>query len=190
MISSQASMHSAHWMHSSCEPSRMSMPVGQTATHACSRCSRRGPPRPGRSCAGRAARRASAIGDEQRIAVEHRALDARPGAHVGADLLAGDAAEHIGGGGEDAEEEIGDGRRRRRSTSSRASVGASAKVEDPGAAGGERDQQPGQMRQPPSARASRTTQGSLSRRMRALRSPCQKRSTAINRSVHTVCGQV
>ena len=33
------------------------------------------------------------VGDEQRVLVEHRALDARPGAHVGADLLAHEAAE-------------------------------------------------------------------------------------------------
>jgi hypothetical protein len=34
MIASQASMHSAQVMHSSCWPSRMSMPIGQTATQA------------------------------------------------------------------------------------------------------------------------------------------------------------
>ena len=33
MTSLQASMQSAQPMHSSCWPSRMSMPVGQTATH-------------------------------------------------------------------------------------------------------------------------------------------------------------
>src|SRR4029077_16959174 len=38
-----------------------------------------------------------AIGDEQRIVVDHAALDARPRAHIDADLLAGDAAEQIGG---------------------------------------------------------------------------------------------
>ena len=32
--------------------------------------------------------------------------------------------------------------------------------------------------------------GRLSSAMRALRSPCQKRSTTIMRSVQTVCGQV
>ena len=30
---SQASMHRPHWMQSSCAPSRISMPVGHTATH-------------------------------------------------------------------------------------------------------------------------------------------------------------
>ena len=34
MTSSQASMQRPQPMHSSCWPSRMSMPVGQTATHA------------------------------------------------------------------------------------------------------------------------------------------------------------
>jgi hypothetical protein len=34
MMESQASMHSAQVMHSSCWPSRMSMPIGHTATQA------------------------------------------------------------------------------------------------------------------------------------------------------------
>ena len=38
----------------------------------------------------------AAIGDEQRIGVEHGALNARPGAHIDADLLAGEPAQKIG----------------------------------------------------------------------------------------------
>src|SRR5262249_52498080 len=49
----------------------------------------------------------AAISDQQRVAVEHRALDARPGAHIDAHLLTRDPAEHIGGGGENADEQIG-----------------------------------------------------------------------------------
>ena len=42
--------------------------------------------------------------------IEHRALNARPRAHIDADLLAGDAAKQIGRGGEDADEAIDDQR--------------------------------------------------------------------------------
>ncbi len=38
--------------------------------------------------------------------VDHRTLNARPGAHVDADLLAGDAAQQIGREGEKADEDI------------------------------------------------------------------------------------
>jgi len=38
--------------------------------------------------------------------IEHRALNARPGAHIDADLLAGDASQQIGRGCEDADEAI------------------------------------------------------------------------------------
>ena len=90
----------------------MSMPVGQTATQALQSMQS---PRPSHGCpflcgpAGLAAMRA--VADEQRFVIDHGALDARPGAHVDADLLAGDAAEQVGGQREDAEEQIGDGRR-------------------------------------------------------------------------------
>jgi hypothetical protein len=57
--------------------------------------------------------------------VEHRGLDARPGAHIGADLLAHQAAENIGRGGQDRDGDIGD--RVRAVTKLASSVGASAK---------------------------------------------------------------
>src|SRR6185369_7188089 len=40
------------------------------------------------------------VGDLQGVLVEHGALDARPGAKVGADLLAHEAGEHVGGTGQ------------------------------------------------------------------------------------------
>ena len=52
-----------------------------------------------------------AIGDVERVVVGQRRLDARPGAHVEADLLAHVAGERIGGEGEDAGPQIGDERR-------------------------------------------------------------------------------
>src|SRR5262249_57895111 len=38
-----------------------------------------------------------AVGDGQRLLVDHRRLEARPGARIGADLLARPAAEQVGG---------------------------------------------------------------------------------------------
>src|SRR5690606_13546715 len=52
------------------------------------------------------------VADEQRVAVDHGALNARPWAHVDADLLTRDAAEQVGREAEDAEEQVSDGRRR------------------------------------------------------------------------------
>ena len=52
-----------------------------------------------------------AIGDVERVVVGQRRLNARPRAHVEADLLAHMAGERIGGEGEDACPEIGDERR-------------------------------------------------------------------------------
>ena len=183
-------MHRAQSMHSSCGPSRMSMPVGQTATH-CAAVDAIAPALPGLPpllCATARLATPAAIGDEQRIAIEHRALDARPGAHIGADLLAGEAAQHIGGGGEHADEDIGGrpaldgeelaGERRR--------VG---EIEHPGAAGGDGDQQPDSMLGDSSATASRTTTAPCRAGCARCGRPAMKRSTAMNRSVHTVCGQ-
>ena len=135
-------MHSAQPMHSSWLPSRMSMPVGQTATHWLQSTQW---PRPSQLSilVVLAARLAAPflIGDDQRVFVEHRRLDARPRAHIGADLLARPAGEQIGRRGEQADEEIGGGRglaghqlpqyRRR-----------IVEIEDPGAAGDQRDEQP------------------------------------------------
>jgi len=84
------------------------------------------------------------VADEERFLVEHRALDARPGAHIDADLFARDAAKEIGRQGEEADEEIG-GRRRvegQELARQRRRVG---KIEDPGAARRQRDQNPGQV---------------------------------------------
>src|SRR5690606_3240612 len=47
------------------------------------------------------------IGDDQRMLVLHGGLQPRPGAHIGADLLARPAGQPIGGQGEQAKEEIG-----------------------------------------------------------------------------------
>ena len=65
-----------------------------------------------------------------------------------------------------------------------------AEIEDKRAAGRDRDQQPATGVLPPFRQIFWKVQGDLSSRMRALRSPCQRRSTTIIRSVQTVCGQV
>ncbi len=82
-----------------------------------------------------------AIGDGQRVLVHHRALDARPGAGIDADLFAREAAKEKGGRGHDGDGGIGDrvavpgdqiAQQRRR-------IG---EIEHPGAAGQQPDQQP------------------------------------------------
>ena len=81
------------------------------------------------------------IADEERVTVCHRALDARPGAHVDADLLARDTAEQIGRRCEDAEKQISHrGRRPRRELGRKRR--RIAEVEDNGATGQQADQQP------------------------------------------------
>ena len=81
------------------------------------------------------------IGHHQRVLVEHRGLKARPGAHIGANLLAGHSRQEIGGGGQDddravdhaggfANEELAEQRR------------GVNEVQAPGAAGQEGDGQP------------------------------------------------
>ena len=140
MMSSQASMHSAQVMHSSWLPSRMSMPIGQTTTQALqSMQSPASVPLGARFLCARARLAAPVlVGDEERVLVEHGALDARPGAHVGAHLLAHEAGEDEGGGGQDADGDVGDRRRLQREevAQQRRRVG---EVEDPGAAGRDRD---------------------------------------------------
>ena len=86
-----------------------------------------------------------AVAHQQRLVVDHGALDARPGAHVDADLLAGDAAEHVGRQREDAEEQVGDGRRRagQELVGERRRV---AEIEHEGAARGQADGEPGEVR--------------------------------------------
>ena len=99
--SSQASMQAAQPMHSYCRPLRMSMPVGHTCTHSVQSMQS---PRPAlradrRLARARAARLAArgVVADDQRVAVEHRALEARVRAHVLADLLAHEAGVAVGG---------------------------------------------------------------------------------------------
>ena len=103
----QASMHRPQPMHSICWPSRMSIPVGQTATH---RLQSTQSPRPSQLVARLvlAARLAAPVlvGDDDALLVEHRRLEARPRAHVGADLLARPAGQQVGRGREQADEEI------------------------------------------------------------------------------------
>jgi hypothetical protein len=73
--------------------------------------------------------------------VEHRRLDARPGAHVSADLFAQQAAENVGGGGQDRDGDVGD--RRGRAVDEFAEQGRRVgEIEDPRASGGDRDDQP------------------------------------------------
>ncbi len=50
------------------------------------------------------------IGDVERVFVGERSLDARPGAHIGAHLLAHVASQRIGGEGQDGDGPIGHGR--------------------------------------------------------------------------------
>ncbi|MFM2271271.1 MAG: hypothetical protein RL702_336 [Pseudomonadota bacterium] len=51
------------------------------------------------------------VGDDQRLLIQHRGLDARPGAHIDAHLLAHEAAQQEGGGGQHADRGIGHARR-------------------------------------------------------------------------------
>src|SRR5476649_280528 len=46
------------------------------------------------------------VGDDDALLVEHRSLEARPRAHVGADLFARPAGQRIGRGREQADEDI------------------------------------------------------------------------------------
>ena len=81
------------------------------------------------------------VGDDQRVLVQHSALDAGPGTHIDADLLAHEAAKDKGRRGQHADGGIGN---------SRGSPGhhgheqcwCVGKIEDPGAAGGDGDHQP------------------------------------------------
>ena len=84
------------------------------------------------------------VGDVERPFVGERGLDARPRAHVDADLLAHESGEHIGRGRQDRDPDVGDDRRlegqellhqRRRVV----------EIEHPGAAGPPGDHQPDRM---------------------------------------------
>jgi hypothetical protein len=67
-----------------------------------------------------------AVGHQQAVAVEQAALDARPRAHLGADLLARPAGQQVGRGREQADEEV-DGALAPPVKMSRSTVGASLK---------------------------------------------------------------
>ena len=81
------------------------------------------------------------VGGGQALLVQHGRLEARPGAHIGADLLAAPAGQGIGGEGEQSGEEIG--RQRRRAGPELAGDGGRVgEIHDPRAAGPERDPEP------------------------------------------------
>ena len=100
-------MHSPQLMHSSWMPSRISIPVGQAVTHA---------PQSTQSPAGGSPFMALAadprfaaprlIGDGEALVVQHRRLEARPRAHIGADLLARPPGQQISREREQSGEEI------------------------------------------------------------------------------------
>ena len=81
------------------------------------------------------------VGHVERLGVGQRGLDARPRAHIEADLLAHMAGEIIGGEGEDADPDISGNRRfaSRELTHQRRRV---AEIKHPDAAGPPGDQQP------------------------------------------------
>ncbi len=81
------------------------------------------------------------VGHGERVLVEHRGLNARPGAHIGANLLSHEAAKNIGRDGQDRDGDVGDRSSRavKKLAKQRRSIG---KIENPGAARGDCDQQP------------------------------------------------
>src|SRR5690606_13333176 len=81
------------------------------------------------------------ISDGQRVLVEHRALDARPGAHIGADLFAHETVKDVGRGRENGDGGVGnDGSVAGDKVAKQGrSVG---EVEDPGATGQQADHKP------------------------------------------------
>src|SRR5216684_3069340 len=84
------------------------------------------------------------VGDVERPFVGERRLDARPRAHIDADLLAHEAGEHIGGRRQDRDPDIGQHRRleRHKLLHQRRRI---VEIENPGAAGPPGDQQPDRM---------------------------------------------
>ena len=101
------------------------------------------PPRPAGTLLVRPARLPApgAVGHGEAVLVEQAALDARPGAHRGADLLARPAGQEVGGRGEQADEAVDDGTGRagEEAPHDRRRV---VEIHHPGTAGRERDQQP------------------------------------------------
>ena len=84
------------------------------------------------------------VGDLQGVLVDQGALDARPGAHVGAHLLAQGPGEDIGGEGQEGAEDIGRGGRLAGPELDQDGRGV-MEIEDPGAPGAEGDAQPHQV---------------------------------------------
>ncbi len=77
--------------------------------------------------------------------IEHGALDARPGAHIGADLLAGETAKRVGRGCEDADEDVGD-RWGLEMPELREKLRRVGEIEDERASRRNADEEPGQVR--------------------------------------------
>ena len=128
-------------MHSSWMPSRISMPVGQAVTQA---------PQSMQSPAASAFVSPAAqtrfaapalVGHGDALLVQHRGLEARPRAHVGADLLACPAGQQVRRGGEQEGEEIHLVRRGAGPEFHRHGRRIDV-VHDPRAAGPERDAEP------------------------------------------------
>ena len=92
-------MHAAQPMHSYCRPLRMSMPVGHTCTQMPQSTQSPRPLALWSTLRLRDAARLAAltvVGDDQRVGVEHHALEAGVGAHVLAHLLAHPAGVAVG----------------------------------------------------------------------------------------------
>ena len=79
------------------------------------------------------------VGNDERFFIEHRPLDARPRAHVNANLLAHEPAQPEGGAGENCHRHIGN-RVRVQGEEVAKQGGRIGKVENPGPAGHHRDQ--------------------------------------------------
>ena len=172
MTWSQTSMQAAQPMHSYCRPLRMSMPVGQTWTQ---RPQSTQSPSPAALAstpflrAPRGSPRFRVVGDDQRVRVEHHALEAGVGAHVLAHLLAHEAGHQVG---EAAVEEDPEG------FPGAEIAGADVvdqfidrrEVADQRKAGPQREQ-PQSRCLVPLMRNLRASSGALSSLMRALRSP-------------------
>src|SRR5262249_49374685 len=81
------------------------------------------------------------VGNDQRMLVEHRRLEARPGAHIDANLLARPPREKIGRGREEADKTIDRGARLAGEDAPH-DAGSVVEIHDPGTASEQRDQKP------------------------------------------------
>ena len=84
------------------------------------------------------------VGDDHALLVEHGGLEARPRAHIGADLLARPAGQQVGRGRQQADAEI-DFQRGLAAEDPDQRAGGVDVVEDPGSAGGGGDGEPGRV---------------------------------------------